>query len=133
MKKIIIISLLVLILLCGCDKKIKVDKKDNSIKIKILENFKEISNSSNMTSSNPYDYTKNKYYDNIVELGTPAINVLENMYYNGELVGLDAYLSALIIQDISKCNLYKKYGLDWSTADEFYELWKKYNCNFNEN
>lgn len=79
-------------------------------------------------SSNPYDYTKSKYYDNMVSLGTPAIKVLENMYNDGELTGVNAYLSALLIQDISKCNIYKEYNLDWSTADEFYTLWKDHNC-----
>lgn len=63
-----------------------------------------------MTSSNPYDYTKNEYYMNTVELGENAVSVFQNMYK--ELSGVNAYLSALAIQDITKCNLYEKYDLD---------------------
>lgn len=83
-----------------------------------------------MTSSNPYDYTKNEYYNNIINLGKDAVPVLENMYKNKKLSGVNAYLSALAIQDIAKCNLYEKYNLEWSTAEEFYILWEDNNCSF---
>lgn len=96
----------------------------------ILENFNKINEVSDETSSNPYDYTKNDYYKNIVDLGANAVSVLEKMYNNGKLTGLNAYLSALAIQDITKCNLYDEYDLDWSTAEEFYTLWKNNNCSF---
>lgn len=96
----------------------------------ILENFNKINEVSDETSSNPYDYTKNDYYKNIVDLGANAVFVLEKMYNNGKLTGLNAYLSALAIQDITKCNLYDEYDLDWSTAEEFYTLWKNNNCSF---
>ncbi len=93
-------------------------------------NFKRIDESANKTSSNPYDYTKNEYYKNIVKLGENAVYVLENMYKNNKLMGVSAYLSALAIQDITKCNLYEKYNLDWTTAEEFYTLWEDNNCLF---
>lgn len=83
-----------------------------------------------MTSSNPYNYTKNEYYKNIVILGNDAVNVLENMYKDKKLSGLNAYFSALAIQDITKCSLYEDYNLDWSTAEEFYNLWEDHNCSF---
>ena len=67
--------------------------------------------------------TKNEYYKNIVNLGKDAVPVLEDMYNKGKLTGVNAYLSALVIQDITKCNLNEKYNLDWSTAEEFYDLW----------
>ena len=50
-----------------------------------------------MTSSNPYDYTENEYYKNIVELGEDAVSILENMYKNKKLSGVNAYLSTLAI------------------------------------
>ena len=76
------------------------------------------------------DYTKNEYYKNIVNLGKDAVPVLEDMYNKGKLTGVNAYLSALVIQDITKCNLNEKYNLDWSTAEEFYDLWKDNNCSY---
>lgn len=84
----------------------------------------------NPTSSNPYDYTKNEYYDNIVKLGEYAVPVLESMYKNNKLSGVSAYLSALVVQDITGCNLNERYNLDWSTAEEFYNLWQDNNCQF---
>lgn len=96
----------------------------------ILNNFNKISEVSDKTSSNPYDYMKNDYYENIVNLGKNAVSTLETMYKNGKLTGVNAYLSALAIQDITKCNLYEKYGYDWSTAEEFYKLWKDNNCSY---
>lgn len=96
----------------------------------IIENLNKIMEVSDLTSSNPYDYTKNVYYNNIVDLGDKAAFVLENMYKNGELNGISAFISALAIQDITKCNLYEEYNLDWSTAEEFYTLWEENNCSF---
>lgn len=52
------------------------------------------------------------------------------MYKNGKLNGISTFLSALAIQDITKCNLYEEYNLDWSTAEEFYTLWEENNCSF---
>ena len=130
MKKIII-GILCILCLCSCTN--TKDNSDTPLNTEYLEqeitlNLGKIMEVTNTTSSNPYDYTKSKYYDNMVSLGTPAIKVLENMYNDGELTGVNAYLSALLIQDISKCNIYEEYNLDWSTADEFYTLWKDYNC-----
>lgn len=129
MKKIIIISLICVFCLCGCsDKKSCVN--DEQLKNEIMANLNKINEVTNMTSSNPFDYTNNEYYNNIVKLGKDAVSVLENMYKNNELSGLNAYLSALAIQDISNCNLYEKYNIDWTTADEFYALWENNNCSF---
>lgn len=129
MKKIILISLICIFCLCGCsDKKSYVN--DEQLKNEIMANLNKINEVTNVTSSNPYDYTNNEYYNNIVKLGKDAVPVLENMYKNNELSGLNAYLSALVIQDITNCNLYEKYNLDWTTADEFYSLWENNNCSF---
>ena len=131
MKKIIII--ICMLCLCGCTNSKKADynyTNEEQIEKEILINLSEIGNISDTTSSNPYDYTKNEYYKNIVNLGKDAVPVLEDMYNKGKLTGVNAYLSALVIQDITKCNLNEKYNLDWSTAEEFYDLWKDNNCSY---
>lgn len=131
MKKIIIISVFILCL-CGCTSKQNDVSNINEEKLEseIISNLKGIEEETDLTSSNPYDYTKNGYYKNILKLGSDAVEVLENMYKSGKLTGVNAYISALAIQDITKCNLYEEYKLDWSTAEEFYDLWKDYNCSF---
>lgn len=132
MKKIII-GILCILCLCSCT-----NMKDNSntpLNTKYLEqeitlNLDKIMEVTNPTSSNTYDYTQNEYYDNIVKLGECAVPVLESMYKNNKLSGVSAYLSALIVQDITGCNLNERYNLDWSTAEEFYNLWQDNNCQF---
>lgn len=131
MKKIILISLICIFCLCGCSDK-KSYANDEQLKNEIMSNLNKINEVTNMTSSNPYDYTNNEYYNNIVKMGKDVVPVLENMYKNNELLGLNAYLSALVIQDITNCNLYEKYNIDWTTADEFYALWESNNCSFKD-
>lgn len=118
--------------ICACTNKSKDNFGNNEKNLEniIIETLKQISNESNMTSSNPYNYTKNEYYKNIVILGNDAVNVLENMYKDKKLSGLNAYFSALAIQDITKCSLYEEYNLAWSTIKEFYNLWEDHNCSF---
>ena len=131
MKKIIII--IYMLCLCGCTNSKKADynyKNEEQIEKEILINLSEIRNITDTTSSNPYDYINNEYYKNIINLGENAVPILENMYNDGKLTGVDAYLSALAIEDISNCKLYKEYNLGWSTAEEFYTLWKDHNCSF---
>lgn len=133
MKRIIIISLSCILLLCGCsnNQKTEYSNSDNKqLEKEITENFSKIMEVSDLKSSNPYDYTKNDYYNNLVALGVTAVPVLENMFNTGKLTGVEAYLSALAIQDITKCNLHDEYNLEWETAEEFYEFWKDNNCNF---
>ena len=36
---------------------------------------------------------------------------------------MDGYIAALAIQDITGLNLYECTGIDWSTAEEFFEQW----------
>lgn len=74
-------------------------------------------------SSNPYDYIDNEYYESIVALGVPAVAVLEENYHNGTYSGVDGYIAALAIQDITGLNLYECTGIDWSTAEEFFDQW----------
>ena len=132
MKKIIIIGVCIVLCLCGCakDQKDLSNSSDKQLESDIISNLKQIEEVTDLTSSNPYDYTKNEYYSNIVKLGTDAVSVLESMYKSGKLTGVNAYISALAIQDITKCNVHEEYNLDWSTAEEFYDLWKDNNCSF---
>lgn len=122
------------LILCiwGCTNKSKdnFDNNEKNLENIIIENLTQISNKSNITSSNRYEYTKKRILQNIVILGNDAVNVLENMYKDKKLSGVNAYLSALAIQDIIKCSLYEEYNLDWSTAEEFYNLWEDHNCSF---
>lgn len=130
MKKIILISLCCVLFLYGCRNNQKLNNNTEELEKTITFNLNKIGESSNATSSNPYDYTDNEYYKNIIALGTDAVPVLESMYKNGKLSGVNAYISALAIQEITNCNLYEKYDLDWSTAEEFYTLWENNNCSF---
>lgn len=126
--KIIIIVTSSILCLCGCtNNKEQITNEDN-IEEKILENLKQIGELSDTASSNPYDYIKNENYKNIIKLGKKAVPVLEEMYNSNKISGVYAYISALAVQDITGCNLYEEYDLDWSTADEFYTLWKDNNC-----
>lgn len=127
MKKIII-CIFCIVCLCGCANNKESVNNEENIEEVITENLKQIGEVSNTTSSNPYDYTNNEYYKNIIKLGKKAVPVLEEMYKDNKLSGVYAYISALAIEELTNCNLYEEYDLDWSTADEFYTLWKDYNC-----
>ncbi|MCI8461096.1 MAG: hypothetical protein HFE81_06825 [Bacilli bacterium] len=132
MKKVLFMCLSCILFLCGCNNQKANFKYTNEEQIKkeITTNLEQIAEETDMTSSNPFDYTKNEYYNNIVNLGEDAVPILEDMYNKKELAGVNAYLSALAIQDITKCNLHEEYNLDWSTAEKFYTLWKDNNCSF---
>lgn len=132
MKKIII-GICCILCLCGCVNSQKANfhyTNEEQIEKEIITNLDRIIEVTDLTSSNPYDYTQNEYYKNIINLGEDAVFVLENMYKNGKLSGVNAYLSALVIQDITKCNLLDRYNIDWSTAEEFYTSWENNNCSY---
>ena len=129
MKKIILIVICCILCIYGCTNH-KESNNTGDLETTIVFNLNKIGESSNATSSNPYDYTNNEYYKNIIALGIDAVPVLESMYKNEKLSGVNAYISALAIQEITNCNLYEKYELDWSTAEEFYTLWEDNNCSF---
>ena len=65
---------------------------------------------------------KNENYKNIIKLGKKVVPVLEKMYNSNKLSGVYAYIWALAVQDITGCNLYEEFDLDWSTAEELYTL-----------
>ena len=92
----------------GCSNDSKANINAKQLEKEITINFNKIEEVTDMTSSKPYDYTENEYYKNIVELGEDAVSILENMYKNKKLSGVNAYLSTLAIQDITKRNLYER-------------------------
>ncbi|MEE0884886.1 MAG: hypothetical protein U0L59_06625 [Faecalimonas sp.] len=100
-------------------------KSDTTLAAEVQENFTKLSELSveQAMSSNPYYYINNEYYDNIVELGVPVVEVLEKNYRNGYYGGLNAYIAGLAIQDITNMNLYECAGIEWETAQQFFECW----------
>lgn len=116
----------------SCDSDI-VCENDNSNELEeiIKNNFKKIIEVNNAISSNPYDYINNEYYQNIINLGSKAVPILIKMFRNEN--GLEAYISAIMIQEITNCNIKDKYHLSWETGKEFYQLWDNYNCGYNSN
>lgn len=140
MKKRCLITLLALCcVLAGCGGKKSGNEQgtsvldaDNGSKIEnsslaeeVQENFTKLPEASmdQVTSSNPYDYINNEYFDNIVELGIPAVKVIEQGYYNEKYAGLNAYIAALAIQEITDVNLYECTGEDWETGEQFFHNW----------
>lgn len=91
----------------------------------IDSNFAKMSelNTQAAVSSNPYEYINNEYYDNIVNMGMPAVAILEEKYHKGEYKGLDGYIAALAIQEITEMNLQECNGTDWETAEQFFQEW----------
>lgn len=81
----------------GCSNDSKANINAKQLEKEITINFNKIEEVTDMTSSNPYDYTENECYKNIVELGENAVSVLQNMYKNKKLSGVNAYLSTLAI------------------------------------
>ena len=78
-----------------------------------------------ITSSNPYDYIDNDHYNNVIKLGMPAVSVLEEKYNNNELHGLNAYIAALAIQEITGIQISEEADETWETAEEFFAQWNK--------
>ncbi|MBD5554718.1 MAG: hypothetical protein HDQ95_05045 [Roseburia sp.] len=76
-------------------------------------------------SSNPYDYINNQYFDNIVNLGIPALPVMVEEIEASEMNGLREYLFAIAVEEITKTSLKEKaYG--WSNGKEWMDQWKIY-------
>lgn len=100
-------------------------KANTSIAAEVEQNFTQMSELSlqQITSSNPYDYINNEYYDNIVAMGFPAVQVIEEGYDSGHYGGLNAYIAGVAIQEITGMNLYECVGIDWETAEQFFESW----------
>ncbi len=109
-----------------CNYKAKMMEK------KIEDNIENILKTNDGTSSSTYDYINNEYYDNIVHMGMDAVPILERKYENGPY-GLESFIAAFIIEDITKCDVKEKYNLEWSNPEEFYKIWKEHNCSYHTN
>lgn len=76
-------------------------------------------------SSNPYDYANNENFDNIVNLGIPALPVIVEEIESSDMNGLREYLFAIAVEEITKTSLKEKaYG--WSNGKEWLDQWKIY-------
>ena len=100
---------------------------NNTLAAEVEFNFTKMSEVSpeQALSSNPYDYIDNEYFDNVVALGFPAMVYLDEQYHNGELHGLNAYIAALAMEDISGMHIYECTGVDCENAEQFFEQWDK--------
>lgn len=101
---------------------INMEKIDKSIQREIREHT-DLS-----FSSNPYDYIQDsEYYDNVIELGVAALPELENMLKTSENNGLNEYIVAIAIEEISHADvnsiLENPDGCGWENAKEFSGEW----------
>lgn len=129
MSKIIIICMCFLCLCgCGSDSVKQTDKVTSpnvnntniDIEVEILDNLDKILEITDLSSSNPYDYIDNEYYNNIISFGDDAIPVLERMYQENKLIGINAYISTLAIEEITGSR-----NFAWTTPEEFYQKWEE--------
>ncbi|MEC0246060.1 hypothetical protein P4H65_09715 [Paenibacillus chitinolyticus] len=75
-------------------------------------------------SSNPYAFIKdNKEYERIVNMGYPALPVIEERIMEGNSFGLDKYILAAAAEEIARVDL-KKSEFQWSDPEEFTRSWK---------
>lgn len=132
MKKRIIISLIIIlsIALFGCERKslekdnIK-NTNDNYKKEIIIANLKLLQEKFQEESeiSDSKNYKTNMNYKTIVNIGNDAVPILIDMYKNKELDESSSYIAAEAIQEITDCNIEKKYNLDWDSPEEFFKIW----------
>ena len=80
--------------------KITTEKYDG-IKNVIVTNLEKIHEVSDPSSSSTSSYTKNKYYDNIVNLGNEGLTILQEMIKDEKITGLDAEIIKHAIMDIN--------------------------------
>ncbi len=85
----------------------------------IKENAEEMKKGvEDQTSSNPFDYIDEECFDNIAALGFDAIEVLGE---EQSTVGLNSYISGLLIEKITRCDLGS-----WESGIQFFQLWNGY-------
>ncbi|MDO3410384.1 hypothetical protein QWJ34_11480 [Saccharibacillus sp. CPCC 101409] len=78
-------------------------------------------------SSNPYDYIKdNEDFENIVSLGNDALPVLQSKIQQSPNDGLQEYILAIAIEEISKTDLKKNPSTEWISAKDFEGEWKNF-------
>lgn len=131
-KSIIIVSLGCAITALSCAFLVTNQKKSmaqevNNICEDIVEDVESmrVVSSEIAMSSNPYDYIKNcDAYDDLVALGKDAIPEIGRQIVNGSN-GLNEYMLASAIEEISGRDVYEETGIDWSTGEEFVTAWNK--------
>ena len=94
---------------------VAMDKKEASAAEQVQMNMEKIDQSIQREirehtdlsfSSNPYDYIQDsEYYDNVIELGVAALPELENMLKTSENNGLNEYIVAIAIEEISHADV----------------------------
>lgn len=109
----ILISIICLLMITGCES-----KKDK-MKSFIEGNF-QIIQKSNVISKNPFDYVRNEGYQNILDLGTEALDLLQQSLTR---LNNDGIVSAVAMQDIVNIDITKITGKEWSDGKQFKELW----------
>lgn len=76
-------------------------------------------------SSNPYDYIKdNQDFESIVALGNDALPVIQSKIAQSPNDGLQEYILAIAIEEITKTNLKNDPSTEWISAKDFEGNWK---------
>lgn len=78
-------------------------------------------------SSNPYDYIEcSEAYQDILDIGIPALHaLLSRMENNPDKGGLEQYIMAIIVEDISGVQL-RDLGFQWSTGAEWQKAFQEF-------
>ena len=94
----------------------------NELEGLIMENLQGCVSTGDATSSNPFDYMDNEYYENIKSLGEDAIPVLLEGHHNGQYSGLIDYLAMYLVWDISGNTAAEELG-QCENAEQMYDAW----------
>ena len=132
MKKFFIIILVIAVtFLSGCgNAKSSIENTEtagediceNELEGLIMENLQGCVSTGDATSSNPFDYMDNEYYENIKSLGEDAIPVLLEGHHNGQYSGLIDYLAMYLVWDISGNTAAEELG-QCENAEQMYDAW----------
>ena len=76
-----------------------------------------------MMSSNPYDYIKSEYFNNIVNRGIVALPVIVDEIETAENNGLREYILAIAAEEITNTNLNQENIYNWTNGKEWLEEW----------
>lgn len=76
-----------------------------------------------ITSSNPFDYVDKESYNNILAMGTDAINPLQEQIDSGELSAPCEYVCCALMQEVTQCYMLDAAGSSWGNVKTFKELW----------
>lgn len=98
---------------------------ENELEGIILENLQGCVSAGDFTSSNPFDYMDNEYYENIKSLGEDAIPVLLEGHRSKQYSGLMDYLAMYLVWDISG-NTDAKELEQCENAEQMYDAWMEF-------